>query len=175
MPLKTDNASDLSKLYPCFKSNINKVMNDLAKRADNKENWQGEYEIFLLVSSGTTQMNQIIQLVAANAPFKARYCRCIDPKHLKENEEKRTYFVDPDPFEETTLLKRIDADVEGLYFHSVSDDCAQLEGVSIYKPQKIMAGIIRKIFMAYEKMELLQYDEACNAIIPIMKLYREEK
>ena len=174
MPLKTDNASDLSKLYPCFRSNINKVMNDLAKRADNKEHWQDEYEIILLTSSGTQQMNHVARLVLANAPFEARYCSCLAPQFKKDG-ESRIKWDKPVTLEETTLLKRIDADVEGLYFHSVSDDCARLEDVSIYKPQKIMAGIIRKIFTAYEKMELLQYDEACNAIIPIMKLYRQEK
>ncbi len=174
MPLMADNVADASKLYPCFRDNINKVMNELANRATDRENWQEEYEITFATSSGTQQMNQAAQLVLANAPFEAHYCRCSAPNFVKKG-ENRVFSIDPLPLEETTLLRRIDADVEGFYFHSVVDDCARLADMSIHRPRKVMAGIIRDVFSAYEKMEVMQYDEAFKIIAPLAKGYSEEK
>ncbi len=163
LPLMTDNVADTSKLYPCFRDNINKVMNELAKCANNRENWQGEYEITFAASSGTQQMNQTAQLFLANVPFEAHYCRCSDPKHVKKG-GNRVFPVVPFPLEETTLLKRIDANVEGFYFHSVIEDCARLAEMSAFRPRSIMAGIVRNLFSAYESMDFMQYQEAYDLI-----------
>ena len=174
MPLMTDNVADASKLYPCFRSNVNKLMGELAAKADNRENWQDEYEITFVTSSGTQQMNQTAQLALASVPFTAQYCRCSDPKFVKEG-ESRVVKAEPVSLEETTLLKRIDANVERFYFHSVIDDCARLAEMSIHKPRKSIAGIVCDIFKAYENMEVMQYDEAFKIISPLAKLYNEEK
>lgn len=174
MPLMVDNVSKASKLYPCFRNNLNKVMNELANKAADRENWQDEYEITFVLTSGTQQMNQVAQLVLANAPFEAHYCSCSDPKFVGKG-ESRVFPIKPFPLEETTLLNRIDANVEGFYFHSVVDDCARLAEMSIHHPRRVMAGIIRGVFSAYEKMEVMQYDEAFNIVAPLVKDYSEAK
>lgn len=157
IPLEVVNAADVDEVYVNFKNNVLKILNRLSR-----DHGQDGCEFFVDTTSGTPQMAEAVKLYLANAPIAPTYCQSRDPKHLEEGEE-RVVFVEP-MLEETILLAQLDNDVDGFYFHSVTEGCSKLIATTKLRERKVVADILRAAFSAYEKMEVMQYDAAFDEL-----------
>ncbi|MBR1486600.1 MAG: hypothetical protein IJ597_05030 [Synergistaceae bacterium] len=159
MPLMTDNATDYTQLYTCLRNNMRKIFNNLAKNYPGEQDCINQkYELIFILASGTQQMNQTAQLYLQTVPYEFKYYRGLEPRHAKDGE--RVIPVQLTVNDETLLLKSIEANVEGYYFHSVIENCERLSQISIIEQRRRRALTMKAIFSAYEYIDLMQYKEA---------------
>ena len=174
MPLKTENATDTTKLYTCLRNNMRKIFNSLTRIYPEEQDCiSNRYELIFILTSGTQQMNDTAKLFLPSLPYEFHYYSCIDPRHAQG--ENRVKPISLKLADETLLLKSIEANVNGYYFHSVIENCERLSEVSIIKMRRDRAEEIKKIFMAYECIDLMQYDKANRTIAPAAKFYNDHK
>ena len=172
MPLKTDDATNTTKLYTCLRNNMRKIFNSLT-RNEEQDSISNKYELIFILTSGTQQMNESARTFLPSLPYKFNYYRCIDPFHAQGKDR-----VKPDDLklaDEMLLLKYIEANVKSYYFHSVIENCERLSDISIVKMRRDRAAEIKKIFTAYEFIDLVQYDKANETIASAANFYNKHK
>lgn len=174
MPLMTDDASDVTKMYTCLRNNMRKIFNDLTRNYPDEQNCIKEnYELIFILTSGTQQMNEAARLFLQSLPYEFKCYKCIDPLHAQGNGRVKPLSLGL--ADETWLLRSIEANVDGYYFHSVIENCERLSQVSALKPRKSGAAIIKEIFSAYESMDLMQYGAAYENISIAANYYGKNK
>lgn len=174
MSLMTDNATDFTKLYTCLRNNMREIFNNLTKNHPDEQNCiQENYELIFILTSGTQQMNEAARLFLQSLPYEFKCYRCIDPIHAQGNGRVKPLSLGL--ADETWLLKSIEANVDGYYFHSVVENCERLNQVSVLKPRQFVADGIKEFFSAYESMDLMQYGIAYEKISSTANKLRKTK
>lgn len=159
-PLDVANPADVDEVYGCFQDHILKIIDKL-----KRDYPLDGYELFVDTTSGTPQMSDATRLcLAAHLPLEPTYCQSFDPARLQGRE--RVVFP-KSPLPEVVLMKHIDGNVEGYHFHSLIGDCESLMKMTKLPRRRGVAGILQNVFLAYEKMDFMQYGKAHSIISKI--------
>lgn len=174
MPLMTENATDTTKLYTCLRNNMRKIFNSLTKNyPDEQDCIRNRYELIFILTSGTQQMNESARLYLPSLPYEFQYYRCIDPRYAQGKDRVKP--IDLTLANETWLLKSIEANADGYYFHSVIENCRILAEVSVLKMRRDRSSEIGNLFTAYEDIDSLKYDSAYEKISKAASYYSSHK
>ena len=154
-PLDVDNVTNHEKLYISFKNNCLKVL-EMLHIQEHPESLL-TFDFCFNTSSGTQQMSQVAQLYLSVSQIKPQFYQCTAPKFA---EGKRVQPVNTPLVAEASLLARLESNAERGHYHSVVSDCDSLSELTFLPGRRSIAETLKKIFGAYEKMDLMRYKKA---------------
>ena len=159
LPLDVDNVTDHEKLYISFKNNCLKVL-EMLHIQEYPENLL-DFDFCFNTSSGTQQMSQVAQLYLSVSQIKPQFYQCAAPNFA---DGKRVQPVNTPLVAEASLLARLESNAERSHYHSVVSDCDSLSDLTFLPGRRVIAKTLKEIFGAYEKMDLMRYKDAFEAM-----------
>lgn len=161
IPLQVVDPTDYSSILPLVRRVVEKTLRDFQ---------QVECEIHLNCSSGTPQLKSTWLILANAGLFKN--CRLWQVANPLFKSEKRVSLIEITFLEEENLLSRIKHYAEEFLFQRMSEECLRLKDISVYSGRKEKAGLLSRIFRAYQNWDLIRYDDAYKRLYSVLNEVR---
>ncbi|RJX27656.1 MAG: hypothetical protein C4554_03825 [Dethiobacter sp.] len=148
-PMHLSDPTDYPAILPATRRLVDKIMRDLS---------DVDCDFHLNCSSGTPQLKSAWLILANAGLFKnCQLWQVANPQFKKED---RVSILEVTFLEEENLLSRIKRYSEEFLFQRMAEECYRLKDISLYSFRKDKAGLLYRIFQAYQSWDLICYDDA---------------
>ena len=146
--IKLEDPTDYSAILPKARSLVGEILQELS---------EFEYELHINCSSGTPQLKNSWMIMANGGVFdNPQLYQVGNPKYCTERIKKLELTF----LEEENTLHRIRRNIDEFLFQKIAEECGYLKRVSCYSYRKEKAGLLERIFSAYQSWDLIQYNDA---------------
>lgn len=155
-PLQLSDPTDYSLILPQARQAVATVLKELS---------QTECEFHLNCSSGTPQLKSV-WLILANSGV-IRNCQLWQIANPKFSKDLRVRKLEVTFLEEENILARVKKYSQEFLFQRIAEECERLQEISLYSYRKEKAGLVARIFKAYQYWDLIKYDEAYRKLFSV--------